>query len=493
MTDWLGALFLVAGFLAIVRRAGLVAKSRDVIAVAGRSASIVGDRRLDDGAKERELQGAARRLFGLFVSLLFGGAAACLLPFGLLWPFDQMGWISLGSVLHVTISPTFLLLSTSLALAAWITRGRKPPESQSHPYSAVDRVLHRLAFATYGAQAALADCEDRVYARRLSACKVDRPVFIASLPRAGTTLLLERCAELPEFASHCYRDMPFVLIPCFWSRFSTAFRREGERRERAHGDGVLIDFDSHEALEEVVWKTFWRGHYRKDRIRPWRPAECGDDEFRAFLKGHLRKIIYLRCGDGAAAGRYVSKNNLNIARLPALHRLFPHATAITPFRRPLDHAASLLEQHRRFSAMHRSDPFARTYMRAIGHFDFGDNLRPVDFNGWLDRRESDDPTALTFWLQYWIETFDYLLDTAGEADHFVSYEALCDDPQRGLGKIAEAIGCRDADALRSGAGSVRAVRAREVDAAAVPRDLLRAADRVYRRLQDAALWGRRHA
>ena len=487
MIDWLGALFLVAGFLAIVRRTGLVAKSRDVIGVAGRSASIIGDRRLDDDAKERELQGAAKRLFALFVSLLFGGAAACLLPVGLLWPFDQMGWICLGSVLHVTISPTFLLLSTSLALAALMIRGRKPPESESGRYSAVDRVLHRLAFATYGAQAALADCEDRLYGKQLSACKVDRPVFIASLPRAGTTLLLERCAQLPEFAAHCYRDMPFVLIPCLWSRFSTAFRREGELRERAHGDGVLIDFDSHEALEEVVWKTFWRSHYRKDRIRPWQPTECGDAEFRSFLNTHLRKIIYLRCGDEAPAGRYLSKNNLNIARLPALHRLFPDAIVITPFRRPLDHAASLWEQHRRFSAMHESDPFTRTYMRAIGHFDFGDNLRPVDFNGWLDRRGSDDPTALAFWLQYWIETFGCLLDTAGEADHFVSYEALCDDPQRGLGKIAEAIECRDADALRSGAGSVRAVRARKVDTADVPQDLLHEADRVYRRLQDAAL------
>lgn len=487
MIDWLGALFLVAGFLAVVRRTGLVAKSRDVIAVAGRSVSIIGDKLLDDDTKERELQGAAKRLFGLFFSLLFGGVAACLLPVGVLWPFDRIGWISLDSVLHVAISPTFILLGTLLALTALIVHARKRPESNRGRYSAVDRVLHRLAFATYGAQAALADCEDRLYARQLSACKVDRPVFIASLPRAGTTLLLEHCARLPEFASHCYRDMPFVLIPCFWSRFSTMFRREGEMRERAHGDGVLIDFDSHEALEEIIWKTFWGKHYRKDRITPWQPTECGDEEFRSFLNSHLRKIIYLRCGEGVPAGRYVSKNNLNIARLPVLHRLFPDALVITPFRRPLDHAASLLQQHRRFSEMHKSDPFARAYMRAIGHFDFGDNLRPVDFGGWLDRRLSDDATTLVFWLQYWVEAFDYLLGTAGEADRFVSYEALCDDPQRGLQKIADAIDCRDADRLLWGAGGIHAVRPRQVDAADVPRALLQKADRVYRRLEEAAL------
>jgi len=487
MIDWLAALFLVAGFLAIVRLTGLVAKSRDVIGVASRSASIIGDKLLDDDTKERELQGAAKQLFGLAVFLLFGGVAACLLPVGILWPFDQIGWISLESVLEVAISPTFIILSVSFALATWIVGGKKRPESGSHQYSAIDRVMHRLAFRTYRAQAALADCEDRLYARQLSVCKVDRPVFITSLPRAGTTLLLECCAGLPEFASHCYRDMPFVLIPCFWSRFSTMFRQDGQMCERAHGDGVLINFDSHEALEEIIWKTFWGNHYRKDRIRPWQTTERGDDEFKPFLYSHLRKIIYLRCGDGAPAGRYVSKNNLNIARIPVLHRLFPDGIVITPFRQPLHHAASLLQQHGNFSDIHKSDPFAREYMRATGHFDFGENLHPIDFNGWLDKRRSDDATALAFWLEYWVEAFEYLLDRAGEADHFVSYEALCGDPQRGLTKIAETIGCRDVDSLLSSAGNIRAVRLHEVDSAEIPQHLLRKADQVYRRLQEAAL------
>lgn len=491
MIDWLAASFLVAGFLGIAHRMDMLAKSRDVIAIAGRSASIIGNRVLDDDTKQRELQAAARRLFALFGLLLVGGVAALLVPVGLLWPFDRIGWISLESVLGVAASPAFIFLSTaSLALVALILRGRKARESTrgTYPrYSAVDRVLHHLAFKTCLAQAALAEWEDRFYADRLSACKVDRPVFITSLPRAGTTLLLEHLASLPQFASHCYRDMPFVLIPCFWSRFSAGFRRQGLMRERAHGDGMLISFDSHEALEEIIWKTFWAGHYEKDRIRPWQPGECGNGEFKSFLDSHLRKIISLRCEDTAPAGRYVSKNNLNIARVPVLHRLFPGALVITPFRRPLDHVASLLEQHRRFCDLHQSDPFARKYMQAIGHFDFGDNLRPIDFHGWLDRRESDDAATLTFWLQYWIEAFDHLLATAAEADRFVSYEALCADPKRGLKEIAEAIDCRDAHALLSTAGDIHAPRPREIDPTGVPRHLLERADELYHRLRGAAV------
>jgi hypothetical protein len=265
------------------------------------------------------------------------------------------------------------------------------------------------------------------------------------------------------------------------------FRREGEMRERAHGDGMLINYDSHEALEEIIWRTFWRDHYENDRIRPWQATECGDDEFRSFLFSHLRKIIHLRCGEDAPTGRYVSKNNLNIARIPVLHRLFPEGVVITPFRRPLEHAASLLRQHRNFSELHEKDPFARKYMRATGHFDFGDNLRPIDFNGWLDKRNGADPTGLAFWLEYWVEVFEHLLEIAGESHYFVGYEALCEDPQRGLRRIADAIDYPDVDLLVSSAGNIRAVRLHEVGSAGVPGHLLRKADEVYRRLQEAAL------
>ena len=75
MIDWLAALFLVVGFLVIMRMTGLVAMSQNVIAVASRSASVVSDKLLDDGTKERELQDAAKKLFGLFPLLLFATVA----------------------------------------------------------------------------------------------------------------------------------------------------------------------------------------------------------------------------------------------------------------------------------------------------------------------------------------------------------------------------------------------------------------------------------
>ena len=58
-------------------------------------------------------------------------------------------------------------------------------------YSVLDRLIHRLAFATRGIQLTAADIEIALYGKAFRGVQVERPIFITSLPRAGTTLLLE--------------------------------------------------------------------------------------------------------------------------------------------------------------------------------------------------------------------------------------------------------------------------------------------------------------
>ena len=90
--------------------------------------------------------------------------------------------------------------------------------------------MHGMAFSTIELQKALADIEDRLYASRFSQVQIDRPVFITSLPRAGTTLLLEIVASLDAFASHTYRDMPFLLTPNPPTRSGLGVGTRGEGR-----------------------------------------------------------------------------------------------------------------------------------------------------------------------------------------------------------------------------------------------------------------------
>jgi hypothetical protein len=488
MMPWLAAGFLVLGFVALARLLRMIERSTEVFAISRRSFDVIRDSSLSDDDKEATLQRNALQLFRLFFLLTLAGLAAVFLPLGLVWCADRLAWISLQEVMDVALSPIFLIGSGVLALLAFWTTPTKSRETDG--YSSLDRLLHRVAFNTYSAQAALADLEDTVFSRKLADCRLDRPVFITGLPRAGTTLLLECLARMPEFATHCYRDMPFVLTPCLWSRFSARFRKSGEKRERAHGDGMLIDFDSPEALEEVLWKTFWKRHYEKNRVVPW--GEENDSEFTDFFYAHLRKIILLRRETGASRSRYASKNNLNIARTPMLRRLCPDAVLLVPFREPLQHAASLLRQHRNFLRIHRENRFASEYMRAIGHFDFGENLRPVDFDGWLARRRTQDADDLAFWLEYWVACYRHLLERTDDSLCLLSYQALCKHPERELRRIAETIGCHDAGPLLSAAEGIRPPRPHEADTGSIATSLLEEAGTLYSRLEEtaAAPWPR---
>jgi sulfotransferase family protein len=311
-------------------------------------------------------------------------------------------------------------------------------------YSPLDRFLHRLAFSGIELQKALADIEDRMHAARLRGIAADRPVFITSLPRAGTTLLLDLVAALPGFTSHTYRSMPFVLCPLLWDSISQNFHRQSTTKERAHGDGMSVGYDSPEAFEEVIWKAFWPQKFSKDGIALWTAADR-DAEFEEFLRSHMKKLIAL---SGSASARYVSKNNANIARLPLLREIFPEAAILIPFRDPVDQASSLFRQHTRFSEMHRNDAFARWYMEAIGHYEFGAGLRPVAFPCVLD--VASDPAKGDFWLATWINAYSYLLSQDDLALSFVEFDRMCADPVPTVRAIAKALDIDDPASLQAG-------------------------------------------
>ena len=337
-------------------------------------------------------------------------------------------------------------------------------------YSVLDRLLHHLAFSTRKAQIGLADVKDVIFRARLACYELDRPIFITALPRAGTTLLLELCVASGAFASHTYRNMPFVLIPMLWNRFSARFRRADTPRERAHGDGMLVSVDSPEAFEETAWIAFWPQRYKHDRIIPWQEEE--DGVFRDFLEKHFKKIIALSAPEGDsmadlpnAPPRYISKNNLNIARIAWLARNFRDALFLIPFRDPMQHCASLLRQHLHFLEIHRCDPFAKSYMEGIGHFDFGDNLRPVDFGGWLDTSQHHNPGEMDFWLAYWCAAYRSLLEEATERVRFLHYEAFCVDPQLGLERVADFINIEHKNAFLAQTARIHAPSSYEIDCA----------------------------
>lgn len=278
--------------------------------------------------------------------------------------------------------------------------------------------MHKLAFSGT-LQQTVSDIEDSLYAKRFRDIPVTKPIFITSLPRAGTTILLTALAHLPHLATHLYRDMPFVMAPMLWSKLSAGFRKDTTMGERAHGDGIKVGYDSPEAFEEVIWKAFWTNHFPEDGIELGQ-AHHRSAEGEAFLSRHIQKMIALRCPDHPQLARYISKNNANVSRLPLIFEIFPDAKVIIPIRKPMEHAASLMRQHRNFLTQHAEDSFVRRYMSDIGHFEFGDLLRPIRFPGIAKALEGKDPKALDYWLAYWITAFEFLQAERGRV-HFVSH------------------------------------------------------------------------
>lgn len=280
-------------------------------------------------------------------------------------------------------------------------------------YSTLDRILHRLVLGSPAIAEMLHDIERGLYLK--DAPPDDgRHVYVTGLARAGTTILMREIHRSGQFGSLTYADMPFVLAPNLWSRLA---RRAGPgpRRERAHGDGIEVDFHSPEALEEVYWRVFDGASYLKaDRLVPHRPAPDLVAGYRDLVRLVLRRT---------GRSRYLAKNNNAILRLPALAAAMPDAIFLVVLRDPLQHAASLLAQHRRFAD---ADPFVRDYMGWLGHHEFGATLREMLPTG----SARGDPGGLDYWLRTWLAVhgaFEAAADTIPGLV-LIASEALARDP-----------------------------------------------------------------
>ena len=306
--------------------------------------------------------------------------------------------------------------------------------SQSNPYGPAARLLHTLALDRPFVAETWLDLEELLHGRGLVSATTGPHVFVAGLARAGTTMLMRLLHASGRFASLSYRDMPFVLAPNLWASLASRSRRDIPAQERAHGDGVLVDADSPEALDEVFWRVACGSAYiRPDALVPMAADPDTLERFRRYVA-----LILKRYG----CDRYLSKNNNNVLRLPSIRRAFPNASLIVPFRDPLRQASSLLVQHRRFSAQQRDDPFARRYMTWLVHHEFGLDHRPFAFPG-SDASADADREDPGYWLRQWIAAYTHLLrhrEDGAVNPIFVGYEWMCAAPDEACAILASRLG-----------------------------------------------------
>ena len=205
-------------------------------------------------------------------------------------------------------------------------------------YTWLQQKLHRFALSSKFMREVIFDVESSA----VSINQTDNNhVFVSGLARSGTTILLNALYKSDEFASLSYKDMPFVLAPNLWSKLSLN-KKNIDMVERAHGDGIKVSTDSPEAFEEVFWMTF----------------KEGDKDTKEKFKNYVQLI-----NQKYNKKRYLSKNNQNIRRVELISQIFPHSKILIPFRNPIQHAFSLLSQHKRFIKNSKKDNFISNYMK----------------------------------------------------------------------------------------------------------------------------------
>ena len=278
----------------------------------------------------------------------------------------------------------------------------------------------------------------------LADVRIDRPIYVTGLARSGTTILLETLARHPEVATHRYRDFPLLFTPYLWNRWLDLVPRAPEQPvERSHGDGIAVTSDSPEAFEEALWMAFFPGQHDSSHSAVL-DRTVRNPAFERFYREHIRKLLAVRGGR-----RYVAKGNYNLTRIGYLAKLFPDARFVIPVRDPVWHVASLMKQHRLFLDGQRDNPPALRHLRRVGHFEFGEDRRPINIG--------DDAAAAKIaalwqageevrgWARYWSHMHRYILELADARDlggvvRLVRYEELCAAPRAVMAGVLEHCG-----------------------------------------------------
>lgn len=303
--------------------------------------------------------------------------------------------------------------------------------------------------------------ESSILRDRIDAVRIDRPIYIAGLARSGTTILLEILASHPGIATHQYRDFPPIFTPYAWNWWLGRMPR-GEMKpvERTHNDGIFVTADSPEAMEEVIWMTFFP-HLHDPRRTNVLDASVDSPRFEAFYRDHIRKLILTRGGQ-----RYASKENYNLTRLEYLLKLFPDARFVIPIRRPADHIASLIKQHRMLAEGHRRQPRSLVHFQRVGHYEFGADMRPINTGDSARVAEISDlwlrGEEVRGWARYWAMVYDFVADRLASvsalraASIVVPFEQMCEQPETVLTSVCAHCGLEQPDFVARHAERLRA-------------------------------------
>jgi len=297
-------------------------------------------------------------------------------------------------------------------------------------YSLPARLFHYVTLQFTSVQELSFSLDRMLFKARADDAAHGRHVYVSGLARAGTTALMRFLYETGSFCSLTYRDMPLPLAQYLWKSMLSHSSKESQKIERAHKDGILIDFDSPESIEEIFWRVFCGKQYiLPDRLVPM----SVDDEVIEKYRQYISTILQIKSMD-----RYLAKNNNNILRIKSIREALPHACILIPFRDPIQQSLSLHNQHINFVNQHKKNGFTQKYMTWMAHHEFGFDHRRFDVD---DSVSEFTPTSTSYWLDQWISVYSYLFQLCREMKnvYFINFEMLSENSDAILSALAEHI------------------------------------------------------
>lgn len=320
-----------------------------------------------------------------------------------------------------------------------------------------DHIVARLRHALPSAAWALGDLETALMRSGGSSTEADDPIYVTGLARAGTTVLTEILAALPETATHRYADRALPHAPMLWRKVQRALQfPPTAEQERAHGDGLMVTRTSPEAAEEPIWRdAFGRRRVDLENLRLVQP-------FQRFYRNHLAKVRQLEGGH-----RYLAKNNELVGRLPAIHSLFQDPRVVIVVRDPIAQIGSLMRQHARFVSWAQSDRRIGAHLTALGHTEFGPARRaPIAASPAMARRIEtnwEHGQEVAAWALAWSAVYQASLDYVRKCPKtvtFVRHTDLVEHPKATLERLFAWLGVRadTTDALEMGVNKLQSHR-----------------------------------
>ncbi|MEO9966065.1 MAG: sulfotransferase [Reichenbachiella sp.] len=288
------------------------------------------------------------------------------------------------------------------------------PKAQGD-YSDWSKLFHRLILDHYQVGKVLFSLDKAIFLKKNNLNP--QFVIVSGLARSGTTALMQMLNDQDRFSSLSYANMPMLMGTRIWKIFYSP--KNTRLQERHHKDQMKHSLNSAEAFDEYFFKVHLEDKYISDGHLDLH--DLSDDTYHQYL-------LYQNL---VAPNRqtYLVKNNNLILRYESLRKHNKDFKVILMYREPMEHASSLLQQHKNFLTLQKKEPFALEYMDWLGHHEFGLHHKPFRLSK-LERKFAD-PDTLEYWLALWVEYYSYLLKFGDDQNLlFVHYQDFLEDTHK---------------------------------------------------------------